>query len=142
MSRRMTKIETKAIGFLAVIGAIVAGVAKFFEIFGFALPALAIALIIGWYFWQKSKKTKARLEYLRNKYKDETIVQKIVSGYFWQGQTAAQVLDSLGQAADIEQSVLKTKKKEVWKYRHQGSNRYGLRIILENNVVIGWDQKD
>ena len=60
---------------------------------------------------------------------------------FWQGQTAEQLIDSLGRPEDIDQKILKTKKKEIWKYNHQGGNRYGLRITLDNDHVVGWDQK-
>jgi len=34
----------------------------------------------------------------------------------WQGQTSNQIVESLGQAEDIDQKVLKTNKKETWKY--------------------------
>jgi hypothetical protein len=36
---------------------------------------------------------------------------------------------------------LKTKRKAVWKYAHRGGNRYGLRITVENNAVVGWDER-
>ena len=29
-----------------------------------------------------------------------------------------------------------TRKREVWKYKPTGRNRYGLRITLDNNVVV------
>jgi hypothetical protein len=51
------------------------------------------------------------------------------------------LLDSLGHPADIDEKVLKTKKKEIWKYHHMGGNRFGLRITLELNQVVGWDEK-
>ena len=75
------------------------------------------------------------------KYADESIVDMIMARQVWQEQTAEQLLDSLGYPADVDQKVLKTKKKEVWKYGHQGSNRYKTRITLENDVVVGWDMK-
>ena len=51
------------------------------------------------------------------------------------------LIDSLGQPQDIDTKVLKTKKKEIWKYNHNGGNRFGLRITLDNDIVVGWDQK-
>tara|TARA_Y100000782_G_scaffold36115_1_gene40417 strand:+ start:43681 stop:43917 length:237 start_codon:yes stop_codon:yes gene_type:complete len=75
------------------------------------------------------------------KYHDEKIVNALMDKSFWQGQTAEQLMDSLGKPQDIDQKVLKTKKKEIWKYNHRGSNRYGLRITLDNDIVVGWDQK-
>lgn len=41
----------------------------------------------------------------------------------------------------FDQKVLKTKTKEVWKYKPTGKNRYALKITLEDDEVIGWDQK-
>lgn len=60
---------------------------------------------------------------------------------FWTSQTQEQSLDSLGRPEDIDQKVLKTKVKEVWKYHRTGLGRYALRITLEDGVVAGWDQK-
>jgi hypothetical protein len=78
---------------------------------------------------------------LTKKYKDVEIVNKLMDGYFWENQTAEQLIDSIGKPADIDVKVLKTKKKEVWKYNHKGGNRYGLRITLDNDTVVGWEQK-
>ncbi len=75
------------------------------------------------------------------KYNDEDIVKNIMNQTIWQGQTSNQIVESLGQAEDIDQKVLKTKKKETWKYGFEGGNRYRLRITLENDVVVGWDQR-
>lgn len=87
---------------------------------------------------QKDKKRKIAL---MAKYHDEGVVESIMAGSFWQGQTAEMVIDSLGAPVDIDQKVLKTKKKEIWKYHHEGANRYGLRIILEDDIVVGWAKK-
>lgn len=75
------------------------------------------------------------------KYKDEDLVDALLNETFWQGQTAEQLRDSLGEPLDIDQKVLKTKVKEVWKYEQTGKNRFGLKITLDDGVVVGWDQK-
>jgi len=90
---------------------------------------------------KKRKQARERLLYLREKYKDERIVQKILNGEFWVGQKSWQLFDSLGEPVKIDRVALKTKKKETWKYRSLGSNRFALKIILENDVVVGWDEK-
>jgi hypothetical protein len=69
------------------------------------------------------------------------LVQKIFNGYFWQGQTEAQLMDSLGPPVAIDNKLLKTKVREVWKYRQQGVNRFALRITVEDGYVSSWDQK-
>lgn len=141
MARRMKKAESTAIGYLIVIGAIGVGAVKFFESVGFIVPAVIVIAVIGLYLWHKSNKKKQRLTYLREKYKNEEVVQDIMASRIWQGQTANQLTDTLGEPEDIDNKVLKTMKREVWKYEHRGGNRYGLRITVEDDEVVGWDQK-
>lgn len=145
MVRRMTKMKTNAISlivFLIIFGVVITASSKFFKAVGFIVPTIVGMMAIGFYWLYNSNKKKRKLTYLRNKYKDEEIVHKILAGYFWQGQTDDQLMDSLGKPMDIDEAVLKTKKKEVWKYQHQGGNRYGLRITLDDNIVVGWEQKE
>lgn len=82
--------------------------------------------------------SKKKYERLLLKYRDKDIAKKISNKEFWQGQTAEQLIDSLGRPVDIDEQVFKTKTKETWKYNHKGHNKYGLRIILENHQVVGW----
>lgn len=78
---------------------------------------------------------------LMMKYKDDDLVESLIDETFWRGQTAAQLMDSLGEPLDVDQKVMKTKVREVWKYEQTGKNRYGLKITLEDGLVVGWDQK-
>jgi hypothetical protein len=66
---------------------------------------------------------------------------RIVRGEIWVGATADMIRESLGSPADKDQKVLKTKSKEIWKYHPAGTNRYKLRVTLENGVVVGWEDK-
>jgi hypothetical protein len=141
MAKRMTKAESAFAGAFVVLGLIVGGVLKIVETTGIVIPLLILAAGIGLYFWHKQSQRQKRLSFLRSKYHDEELVRKIDQSYFWEGQTQEQLLDSLGQPIDIDQKLLKTKTKEVWKYHHRGANRYGLRITLENGVVVEWDKK-
>jgi hypothetical protein len=84
---------------------------------------------------------KKRREALLAKYGDEKVVDMIMRRMFWQGQTPEQLIDSLGEPIDIDHHVMKTKTKEVWKYNKMGKKQFGLRITLENGIVVGWDQK-
>jgi hypothetical protein len=59
----------------------------------------------------------------------------------WQGQTQQALLESCGRPADVDEQVMKTKTKHVFKYQPIGTNRYALRVTLENGVVVGWDDK-
>lgn len=86
-------------------------------------------------------KKKRRREALLLKYGDADIVDRIMGSRFWQGQTDEQLLDSLGRPIDIDERVLKTKVKQIWKYNQTAKNRFALRITVENGVVVGWEQK-
>lgn len=85
---------------------------------------------------------KRRRESLLAKYQDDLIVDRIMAKKIWEGQTDEQLRDSLGLPVDIDQRVMKSKVRETWKYHQQGKNRFGLRITLENDLVVGWDQKN
>ena len=84
---------------------------------------------------------KLRKEKLIEKYGDEELVDKLINSCIWVGQTMEQLTDSLGSPHSIDTKVLKTKTKEIWKYQHRGGNRYGLRITLEEQEVVGFDHK-
>jgi hypothetical protein len=137
----MTKAESGALGLLLILGLIGLGISKIFETLGFAFPIVACAAVVVAVIWLNINQRKRRLEYLRNKYGNEEIVRMIVQRRFWQGQTSEQLTDSLGNPVSVDQKILKSKTREVWKYNRQGSNRYGLRITLDDGIVVGWDQK-
>lgn len=97
---------------------------------------VVIAVVVGAsYFEEQRRKT------LLAKYGDRKIVNMIMNRTMWQGQTEEQLRDALGDPAAMDTSVLKTKTKDVWKYHREGQNRYALRVIVENGLVVGWKQK-
>ncbi len=141
MAKKMTKAEAQGIFWIVVIGLPIYGIMKLGESVGWGSLIILVVLVIGLVVWFQISKVKKRREILLNKYQDPGLVEALMARRIWQGQTAEQVLDSLGEPHDVDQKLLKTKKKEVWKYNHQGANRYGLRITLDDDQVIGWDQK-
>lgn len=66
---------------------------------------------------------------------------RIVRGEVWQGQTEVMLLEARGAPADQDEHVMKTKTKRTYKYGAQGGNRYTLRVMLEDGVVVGWEGK-
>lgn len=147
MARR-TKLEKLGIGILVVIGLCVSAIQNFFEAFGFIMPCLIIAgSLIGYLIYGSHKKKKKqqalsqRKYMLMERYGNEELVDNILNQVIWVGETDEQLRESLGEPEDIDQKVLKTKKKEVWKYGHKGGNRYKFRITLDNDVIVGWDEK-
>lgn len=159
MGKRVTKAEANLYLALFIIGAPIAAVVLLYQAIGpyafFGLIAAAVGLTV-WYRIRQAKiqeeqardraqreadATEARRQELLRKYGDPQIVEKIMSGRVWQGQSAAQLRDALGNPADTDEKVMKTKRREVWKYGQTGRNRYALRVTLEQDVVVGWDEK-
>lgn len=105
----------------------------------FSISIIFIALV--GYFVFKTQNQKRRFSGLVGKYGSEEIAKNIIDGRFWQGQTSEQLLESLGRPVEIEDKVLKSKSRQLWKYKKQGVNRFGLRITVENGYVTGWEQK-
>lgn len=142
MSKRTSKAEGALLMLAIVVGLPIYFAAKVFEATGWVIPMAVVIGIIALVQWNKYAKKQRRLAYLRAKYHDEDVVQKINEGYFWTGQTQEQLRDSLGAPAAIDNKILKTMTREVWKYRPAGANRYRLRITVENGRVATWDQKN
>ena len=109
---------------------------------GWPQMIIGFCLFCGLFFLIKLVGRMRRHSTLMEKYGDEDLVKDIEQSYYWKGQTADQLRDALGDPDDIDEQVLKTKVKSVWKYDHRGGNRYGLRINLDDEVVVGWTQKD
>lgn len=141
MAKRITKAESQLIAWAIIIGLPIYGITQLGESMGWGALIGVVIAIIALVIWYNAANTRKRREMLMSKYQDRDLVDKLMERSFWQGQTSDQLLDSLGSPEDIDEKVLKTKKKEVWKYNHEGGNRFGLRITLDNDVVVGWDQK-
>jgi hypothetical protein len=114
----------------------------FLVVFVIVVAVAGIALVTAYTSRKRREDIERRRAALQAKYHDPQIVDMIMRHMFWQGQSEEQLLDSLGRPVDIDQKVMKTKVKEIWKYNQLGANRFGLRITIENKVVVGWDQKD
>lgn len=84
---------------------------------------------------------KARRDGIYLKYGHNETAEKIIGKVIWVGETSEQLSDSLGQPVDIDENVLKTKRKETWKYYQKSTNRFGLKVKVENGIVVGWDEK-
>ena len=141
MARRSSKVGGTLIGLLIVVGIPIYIGSKVLQATGWIMPIVIIAAIALLFVLIKYIQKQNRLAYLRGKYHDEEIVQRIYEGYFWEGQTVEQLQDSLGPPSAIDNKLLKKMTREVWKYHPSGTNRYRLRITVENGHVAGWDKK-
>ena len=84
---------------------------------------------------------KRRRNELLQKYGDQNIVERIMSGDVWQGMTRDQLVDCLGQPLAIDQKVDGHKLTEICKYKRDGTNRFRLRVSVRDGVVVGWQQR-
>lgn len=115
----------------------------------FAIIAICCAFVGYFVFkeWLKLQEQKQAEE------EEERLLQQWISKYgevegprvlrneVWQGMTSEQLLDSRGSPADIDRWVMKSKTKETWKYGQTGKNRFSERIFVEDNEVVGWEDK-
>jgi hypothetical protein len=104
-------------------------------IFGAVGLVVLVATVCVWAY-------RRRRRHLIERYGDPEIARQIMKCVLWKGETQEQLLESLGRPADIDQKVLKTKTKEVWKYRPTARNRFGLKVTLDDGIVTGWEQND
>lgn len=136
MARRKSKNESALIALAIIVGLPIWAISKITDSIGtgaFITSIIVIVAAIIFYFIGKRAK---RLAYLRAKYGDEAIVERIMGRKLWQGQTVEQLLDSVGRPPSIDSNLLKTRKREVWKYHPSGKGRYRTRVTLDDDVVV------
>jgi hypothetical protein len=142
----MAKKSDTGTGVLLVLGALVAGLVAVYEwatknllIVGLVVVLVVLGIILSRY--QAAKRRQERFRALTERFGSEEIAQDIMVQKFWTGQTEEMLSESLGPPVAVDKQVLKTKRKEVWKYGEARKNQFSLRITLENGRVVSWDQK-
>ncbi|WP_133117409.1 hypothetical protein [Paramylibacter kogurei] len=75
------------------------------------------------------------------RYNDVEMVNAMMAGRIARGMTMDMVVDVWGIPADLDEVVMKTKTKHEMKYDEKGKNRYGTRVYLEDEIVVGWETK-
>lgn len=69
------------------------------------------------------------------------IAGRIMREEIWEGATREMIQESLGDPVDTDEKVMKGKTRHTLKYDRTGRNKFGLRVTLENDVCVGWDDK-
>lgn len=113
-------------------------------LFGLSLIGYVLLAVVAYFAWEWLAPIVAehrRENRLRARYSGQTL-NDLIGKVIWEGETAEQVRDSLGPPVEIETQARKTKHKEVWKYGHEGGNRFRLRITLDDGQVVGWKLRD
>jgi len=140
MARRSSSAEASLIVLAIVVGLPIYLAMRVIDVTGWIVPLVVIVAIVALVMASQVSKRRKRIEELRRKY-PEDIVQRILAGQIWQGQTEGQLIDALGSPAEVDRKVLKTMRREIWKYGRMSARRFRLRIIVENGTVAGWDHK-
>ena len=140
MARRSSSAEASLIVLAIVVGLPTYLAMKIVDVTGWIVPLVVIVTTIALVMASRASKRRKRIEELRKKY-PEDIVQRILAGQIWQGQTESQLIDALGSPAEVDRKVLKTMRREIWKYGRMSARRFRLRITVENGTVTGWDHK-
>lgn len=140
MARRSKSSEANLIVLALVVGLPLYVAQKVLAITGWVMPVVGVAVVIGIVVAVRVIKRRERVAELRRKYPPET-VQRILAGTIWQGQTEEELIDTLGQPSEIDRKVLKTMRREIWKYGRISARRFRLRVTVENGMVAGWDHK-
>jgi hypothetical protein len=142
MARRRSTGGVWVFGLLLLIAIPLVLLQKAADAFGAVSLVLGLMAVIGLLIAYRIHKTAARLAYLTKKYGNEVIAQQIMRRTYWLGQTSEQLRDSLGEPVMTDHILLKTRKREVWKYNQRGKNRFGLRITLDDDSVANWEHKN
>jgi|GEM_PF-1551007 len=87
-----------------------------------------------------TREEQRRLQ-LMEKYKDEDLVNKIIAGTISQGYSSEMLIDTLGKPVKIDEKVTKKKTTHTYKYGQINNRSFKLAVTLEDDIVVGWDQK-
>ena len=93
-------------------------------------------------------KYEAGIKYNCNKIKNLglDVCHAIRNGNVIQGMNRKELIWSMGNPDDIDETVYKTKTKAYYFYKsyitRQHKTRYRFRVDLENDVVVGWKDLD
>jgi hypothetical protein len=104
-----------------------------------AVPAIFVigllAAVLGAAFTYSQAKAR-RVGRLRAKYGDDGVVERILGRKFWEGQTADQLRDALGQPDSIEDQMIISRSRQAWVY-----GRRRIMITLDDGVVVAWNKR-
>jgi hypothetical protein len=90
---------------------------------------------------QRAQAAARRFAELSSRYGEE-LAKRIVNRRLWVGCTTEILVEMLGHPSAIDEKVLKTKVKRTFKYFPTGANRYSLRVMVDNDEVVGWEDKN
>lgn len=132
------KVRTRKRLFSAAALLVIAMVAWWIISTALSLLITLVVLAALWHFGRPALMEWWRVRRLCKAYPAGPELDDMLAKVIWSGQQSQQVRDSLGRPEAVETLARKTKTKEIWKYGHEGSNRYRLRITLDDGEVSTW----
>lgn len=69
------------------------------------------------------------------------VAMKISQGQIWVGQSREQLVAALGEPDSVDEKVLKTKVKNTYKYQETAKGKFALRVTLDDDEVVGWEDR-
>ncbi len=112
---------------------------------------IVIAFVVGglWWMAEKGKQEREDAAALVRIKRRQRLIEKygpqrgaeLADGVIAQGMTEEMVIDALGQPLDVDEKVLKTKTKRTLKYNQLTARTYGVKVFLDDGVVVGWDNR-
>lgn len=145
----MAKRSGSGVGVFVLYGALAAGSAIFqfiaANLLGIGALLATVLIVWVWYSVVKSQRRKrahqAFVDELNAQYAPST-VDRILCHEIWRGQTEKQLRYSRGEPDAVDQKILKTKTKEVWKYDEVRKGQFRVRVTLDNGRVVSWDERN
>ena len=83
---------------------------------------------------------ETRVAELAATYGDDN-AQRMLACEPWQGATGPMIRAMLGAPEHVMTKTLKTKTRETWCYDRLDARRFALKVVLENDVCVGWEKK-
>jgi len=90
---------------------------------------------------RKDEEERLRQEMIEQAYANSPYKLDILNGSIRQGMTANMVVAAWGPPAAIDRKVLKTKTKEVLKYGPGPGRSFANKVMIEDGIVVGWEQR-
>ena len=134
--------------FVIIIVLIIAGLTSASEQLGISVLQLLIAIGFGCLVCtlivRKSRHEAKQQAFTRRrsalmaKYNNDALVDELMACAVLKGMPFETLVDSIGAPVDEDHKVFKTKTRRTLKYGQTGVNRFDLRIIVEDDHVVGW----
>lgn len=92
---------------------------------------------------EQAERERAKQEYITNliiKFGEDG-ARRVLNQTVALGDSKDFVLEAFGKPVDTDETVSKSKVKHTWKYMNTAKNIYKFKVMFENDIVVGWEDK-